>query len=309
MSAVNEMATVSTAAAASDSTRAGLRPARSMKRAAGPRARVWATAAIANAMPVNELGPLITSTTITGMRALRTPNEFQPCAKFARQAARKRASRSTSRRGPAGSRSVGIRSARGRGLPVGGLRAGSQQHEPDDAGDGEGAGVEEEGRGERDRGEEAADRGSCHSADEEAALVEAHGAGAMCGARRAEQQRHGGDREHGRADSADAAQDQQVRVVRGDPDESARDGHDADSHGEHDSLAHQIDELAHERARDQAHEGERRDDGADLGVADTEAAHEDGQHGHDHAEADHHEERDEAENVDVAGEALARDCD
>src|SRR3712207_3897849 len=57
---------------------AGRRPTVSVNRPAGPTAMVWATAAMAKATPVHDVGRLSTSTTSTGTREDRTPNDVQP---------------------------------------------------------------------------------------------------------------------------------------------------------------------------------------------------------------------------------------
>ena len=67
---------------------AGRRPTVSTNLDAGASAMAWATAATANAMPVQDDGPLSTSSTRMGTRAPRTPKEVQPWEKFARSAAR-----------------------------------------------------------------------------------------------------------------------------------------------------------------------------------------------------------------------------
>ena len=80
---------------------AGRRPTVSTNLPAGARAMVWATAAQAKAMPVQVVLWCSTSTTSTGIRADRTPNEVQPWARLVRQAAWKRGSATTVRSGTA----------------------------------------------------------------------------------------------------------------------------------------------------------------------------------------------------------------
>ena len=57
---------------------AGRRPTVSTNLPAGARAMVWATAAQAKAIPVQDAGRCSTSTTSTGTSDDRTPNEVQP---------------------------------------------------------------------------------------------------------------------------------------------------------------------------------------------------------------------------------------
>ena len=52
-----------------------------------PRAMVWATAAQAKAMPVQDGGRCSTSTTSTGTSDERTPKAVQPWARLVKQAA------------------------------------------------------------------------------------------------------------------------------------------------------------------------------------------------------------------------------
>ena len=66
---------------------AGRRPTVSTNCPAGPTAMVWATAAQANAIPVQDGGRCSTSTTRTGTSDERTPNEVQPWARLVKQAA------------------------------------------------------------------------------------------------------------------------------------------------------------------------------------------------------------------------------
>ena len=65
----------------------------------------------------------------------------------------------------------------------------------------------------------------------------------------------------------------------------------------HHPLAPALDQPAAQRAGDQAHQGEGRDDRADLEVAHPEAAGEHRQHRHQHPEADGDAEGDQAEDV------------
>src|SRR5690606_11815491 len=99
MFGANGIASIPTAPTAYAPTIAGRRPTLSTNLPAGPSAMVGATAATANAIPVQTGGRCRISTTSTGTRALRTPNDDQPCARFARHAAMNRGSLATRRNG------------------------------------------------------------------------------------------------------------------------------------------------------------------------------------------------------------------
>ena len=182
---------------------AGRRPTVSTNLPAGARAMVWAMAAQANAIPVQVVLWCSTSTTSTGMSADRTPKEVQPWARLVRQAAWNRGSAATVRKGTVLS-SVGPDP-----LADPGPR---QQQQPDRAGDGQGAGVEEEGCPDRHQGQQTADGRSGHAAEQEPALEEAGCPSPHARDHAAEQQAHGRDGEHRRPDPADPAQREQLRV-------------------------------------------------------------------------------------------------
>jgi hypothetical protein len=66
---------------------AGRRPTVSTNLPAGATASVWTTDAQAKATPVHDVGRSSTSTTRTGTKDIRTPNDVHPCARLAIHAA------------------------------------------------------------------------------------------------------------------------------------------------------------------------------------------------------------------------------
>ena len=91
-----------------------------------------------------------------------------------------------------------------------------------------------------------------------------------------EQQAHRGHGEHGRADAADPAQQQQLEVALREPGERAADRHDADAGGQDHPLAEPVDQLPAGQREHQSGEGERRDHRSGGGLADPEGPGEDG---------------------------------
>ena len=107
-----------------------------------------------------------------------------------------------------------------------GEASGGEEDQGDDGGDGERAGVEEEGRADRHREQDAADSRARHAADEESALPGRGGTTALVRIDYPQEQCHGRDGEHRRSDAADTAQDEQLHVGLGQSCEEARDRDD-----------------------------------------------------------------------------------
>jgi hypothetical protein len=88
----------------------------------------------------------------------------------------------------------------------------------------------------------------------------------------------------------------------GNASQATGDGHNEDASGHDDPLTEDLDQPTAERAGDQAHQRECRNDSSDFGVSDAEAPGENRQYRDQDAEADSDAERDKAEHVNLARE-------
>ncbi len=178
--------------------------------------------------------------------------------------------------------------------PVSVLRASDARRKPTiatRARDDECAGVHEERGADRPRGERSADGRAGDAAEQEAALEESDRAAALLGGDDAQQESHRADREHRRADAADAAQQQKLQVAVREAGERAADGDDADAAREHDAFTDRVDQAADTECGREPHEREGRQHCADLGLADAEVVSEQWDDRRDDAEPDRHAER------------------
>ena len=180
-------------------------------------------------------------------------------------------------------------------------RLGVEAHGDDQRGHDQREPVDEEWRAHSPRGHHGAEQRPEHVAQQERRAVGRRAFAADVRRRHAHDQAHRRDGEHGRADAAEGAEDQQRPVVPGDADEQGRHGDDGQAAEVGVPVADLVHQAAGRRREDEAEDGKRADHEAGGEDGDVEAAGVLRQDRGDEAEAQRDDERRADQHPDFAG--------